>query len=83
MTSVSLIEQHGAGPTPGQPQVTTMGSMQGQESQATIDFQPGGGTGKPVLRVGSTTLGYEDLLIIVGMVNLVATTVKVYAEVRS
>ena len=86
--SVPLFETQSAAPAGQQEMVATTtsggGSMPAQQTQpqATFDFQPGGGGGKPVIRVGSTALGYEDVLLMLVMVQALATVVRTWREVR-
>jgi len=50
--------------------------------QPALDFQPGGGSGKPVVRLGSTVLGYEDVIMLLVLVQAAATVAKFVMEAR-
>jgi hypothetical protein len=83
--TVPLVEEAGAAGSPGQPQATTMvqdGPATADQPAPALDFQPGGGAGKPVVRIGSTTLGYEDVIMLLVLVQALATVAKYIEEVR-
>jgi len=48
------------------------------QGQATVDFQPGGGSGKPVVRIGSTRLGYEDILLMLVIIQAAASVARIW-----
>jgi len=93
--TVPLVESTGAVGSADQPQVTTMGgpavypsapgsSTRRQSSasgESSVDFQPGGRETDPIIRIGETRLGYEDVLLLVALVQVVATTVRLWMEV--
>jgi len=93
--TVPLVESTGAVGSADQPQVTTTGGpmvhppapgpstrQQSSTSEASsVDFQPGGRETDPVIRIGGTRLGYEDVLLLVALVQVVATTVRLWMEV--
>ena len=83
--TVPLVESAGAAGGSGQPQAHTMdvqpsaSSMTGGTGgQPALEFQPGGSQGKPVIRVGSTSLGYEDVLPILVVIQATASVVRVW-----
>jgi len=93
--SVPLVESTGAVGSADQPQVTTMGgpmvhppapgsSTRQQSStsgESSVDFQPGGRGTDPVIQIESTQLGYEDVLLLIALVQVVATTARLWIEV--
>jgi len=80
--SVPLVESAGAvGPDPGQPQVTTMTGAQPPRDEGGVDFQAGGRESGPLLVIGGIRLGYEDVLLLVALVQVFASAVRLYVEV--
>jgi len=77
--TVPLFESGGAAGPAGEPQVTTMtapsttSSQSGTSGQPAVGVQLGGGQGKPVVYVGSVALGYEDVLIMLILVQALLT----------
>jgi hypothetical protein len=59
---------------------TAAGTMTAASTDG-VSFSPGGQTGDPAIRLGSLELGYEDLLVIVFVVETVSTLVLILVEV--
>jgi hypothetical protein len=72
----TLIENAGAAGI-----TATTGGDVSVASTGGVSFSPGGQTGDPVIRLGSLELGYEDLLVIVFVVETVSTLVLILMEV--